>query len=69
MRRVYSGASDKEGYKNMITYDDGSHIYYNDNMGSSEELDRIFSRAWDSLSREKQIEINQRIEERTKGTG
>lgn len=68
MQRVYTGPSDKEGYKNMITYDDGSHIYYNDNMGSSEELNRIFSRAWNSLSREKQIEINRKIEEKKKNT-
>ncbi|MEG0830468.1 MAG: hypothetical protein RSD88_07430 [Anaerovoracaceae bacterium] len=64
MQRVYTGESDKAGYDNMITYDDGSHIYYNDNMGSSEELNRIFSRAWDSLPKEKQLEINNKIEEK-----
>ena len=64
MQRVYSGISDKEGYDNMITYDDGSHVYYNEDMGCSEEVNRIFSRAWDSLPRKKQLEINKKIEEK-----
>lgn len=65
MRRVYSGPSDKDGYKNMVTYDDGSHVYYND-FGSTEELSRIFTRAWDSLPKEKQIEINNKMKARDK---
>ncbi|MEG2324248.1 MAG: hypothetical protein RSB80_07880 [Anaerovoracaceae bacterium] len=65
MQRVYTGESDKEGYKNMVKYDDGSRVYYNE-FGSVEELSRIFSAAWDSLPPEKQIAINKKIEERKK---
>lgn len=65
MQQVYSGKSDKEGYKNMTVYDDGSKIYFND-LQPSDELNRVFTECWNSLSLEKQIEINKRVEERRK---
>lgn len=61
MKRVYSGKSDQEGYKHMTIYDDGSKVYFND-IKPSKELDRAFTNCWNSLPREKQIEINRKIE-------
>lgn len=61
MKKVYSGKSDQEGYKNMTVYDDGSCVYYND-LKVTDELNRVFTECWNSLSREKQLEINRKSE-------
>ena len=66
MERVYSGKSDNEQYKNMTVYSDGSRIYFN-NLQASEELNRVFSECWNSLSTEKKEEINRKIKEMKKG--
>ena len=63
MERVYSGKSDKENYKNMTIYSDGSRIYFND-LRPNEELNRVFSECWNSLPDEKKKEINKKISER-----
>lgn len=66
MERVYSGKSDNEQYKNMTVYSDGSRIYFN-SLQASEELNRVFSECWNSLSTEKKEEINRKIKEMKKG--
>lgn len=60
MRKIYSGKSDKEGYKNMTVFDDGSKVYFND-LKTTDEINRAFTECWNSLPYEKQLEINERI--------
>ena len=66
MERVYSGKSVNEQDIFRTVNSDGSRIYFN-SLQASEELNRVFSECWNSLSTEKKEEINRKIKEMKKG--
>lgn len=57
--------SDVAGYKNKMIHDNGGVTYYND-IKMTDSLSRVMSQCWDSLSDDKKIEINNKIEKQKK---